>query len=581
MGEAIAAEARAKGHNVLLAPTINLLRHPRWGRAQETYGEDPVHVGTMGAGFIRGAQRHAVASAKHLGLNSIEDTRMRVNVTVDERTLREVYLPHFKRAVDAGVGSVMCAYNKVNGAYSCQNRHLLHDILKGEWGFDGFVESDWISATRGTVAAALAGLDIEMPFVRFYGRLLLDAVNNGMVPIVLIDDAVRRILRAKFRFGIFDGRPPLDSRTVESPAHTALARAVARKAIVLLKNDSDTLPLPRASTRRLAVVGALANTGNLGDAGSSDVEPSYTITPLAGIQMHAGAVEVIDLSRNVLTTDDLEQIATADAAVVVAGLTAADEGEGQQTGGRGGDRKTLDLPADQQQLILAVASRNPRTIVVLEGGSAIIVESFVDQIAALLMAWYPGMEGGAAIAEVLFGDVNPSGKLDVTVPRSADQLPPFVNDQTEVAYGYYHGYRHVDKRGMEPRYPFGFGLSYTAFAFRNLRLAAGAIAPNGQVRASVEVQNTGSVAGDEVVQLYVGSEGSRVDRPVRELKAFQRIALAPGETKTVTLAFPAVDLAYWDVAANTFVIEPIDYVVEAGPSSRDLPLRARLSVTDR
>jgi beta-glucosidase len=297
--------------------------------------------------------------------------------------------------------------------------------------------------------------------------------------------------------------------------------------------------------------------------------------------MHAGAVEVIDLSRNVLTTDDLEQIATADAAVVVAGLTAADEGEGQQTGGRGGDRKTLDLPADQQQLILAVASRNPRTIVVLEGGSAIIVESFVDQIAALLMAWYPGMEGGAAIAEVLFGDVNPSGKLDVTVPRSADQLPPFVNDQTEVAYGYYHGYRHVDKRGMEPRYPFGFGLSYTAFAFRNLRLAAGAIAPNGQVRASVEVQNTGSVAGDEVVQLYVGSEGSRVDRPVRELKAFQRIALAPGETKTVTLAFPAVDLAYWDVAANTFVIEPIDYVVEAGPSSRDLPLRARLSVTDR
>jgi beta-glucosidase len=581
VGEAIAAEARAKGHNVLLAPTINLLRHPRWGRAQETYGEDPVHVGTMGAGFIRGAQRHAVASAKHLGLNSIEDTRMRVNVTVDERTLREVYLPHFKRAVDAGVGSVMCAYNKVNGAYSCQNRHLLHDILKGEWGFDGFVESDWISATRGTVAAALAGLDIEMPFVRFYGRLLLDAVNNGMVPIVLIDDAVRRILRAKFRFGIFDGRPPLDSRTVESPAHTALARAVARKAIVLLKNDSDTLPLPRASTRRLAVVGALANTGNLGDAGSSDVQPSYTITPLAGIQMHAGAVEVIDLSRNVLTTDDLEQIATADAAVVVAGLTAADEGEGQQTGGRGGDRKTLDLPADQQQLILAVASRNPRTIVVLEGGSAIIVESFVDQIAALLMAWYPGMEGGAAIAEVLFGDVNPSGKLDVTVPRSADQLPPFVNDQTEVAYGYYHGYRHVDKRGMEPRYPFGFGLSYTAFAFRNLRLAAGAIAPNGQVRASVEVQNTGSVASDEVVQLYVGSEGSRVDRPVRELKAFQRIALAPGETKTVTLAFPAVDLAYWDVAANTFVIEPIDYVVEAGPSSRDLPLRARLSVTDR
>jgi beta-glucosidase len=581
VGEAIGAEARAKGHNVLLAPTINLLRHPRWGRAQETYGEDPVHVGVMGAAFVRGVQQHVIASAKHFALNSIENTRMRVTVTVDERTLREVYLPHFKRAVDAGVGSIMCAYNRVNGDYSCQNSHLLHDILKGDWAFDGFVESDWIFGTHGTVPAALAGLDIEMPYDTFFGQRLLGAVNGGSVPVDVIDEAVRRILRAKFRFGIFDGKPPLDPATVvESPAHTALARAVEREAIVLLKNDGAALPLSRASTHSVAVVGTLADAVNLGDHGSSDAKPSYTITPLAGIQNHAGPVQVINLSRNALSADDLAQITAADAAVVVVGFTAADEGEGQIIAGVG-DRKMLDLPADQQQLILDVASHNPRTIVVLEGSSAIIVEGFVDQVAGILMAWYPGMEGGNAIAEVLFGEVNPSGKLDVTVPRSADQLPPFVNDQNAVEYGYYHGYRYVDKNNFDPRYAFGFGLSYTSFAFRNLRLDASTITPSGQVCASVDVQNTGAVAGGEVVQLYVGYVGSHVDRPVRELKAFQRVRLAPGETKTVSLTFPATDLAFWDVTANAFVVEPIDYVLEIGASSRDLPLQATLSVADQ
>jgi len=582
VGEAVGAEARAKGNNMLLAPTINLLRHPRWGRAQETYGEDPLHVGLMAAGFIHGVQQNVIASAKHFALNSIEDTRMTVNVTVDERTLREVYLPHFKRAVDAGVGSIMCAYDKVNGVNSCQNTHLLRDILDGDWGFDGFVESDWLTATHTTVASALAGLDVEMPIVRFFGQPLIGALNSGAVPVSVIDDAVRRILRAKFRFGIFDGKPPLDPATVvESPAHTALARAVEREGIVLLKNAGNVLPLARATTHRVAVVGTLADTVNLGDTGSSDARGSYTITPLAGIQAHAGPVEVTNLARDTLSADDLNQIAAADAAVVVVGLTAADEGEGQQPGSTVGDRTSLDLSADQQQLVLDVASRNPRTIVVLEGGSAIIVEPFVDQVAAMLMAWYPGMEGGNAIAEVLFGDADPSGKLDVTVPRSADQLPPFIDDQNQVEYDYYHGYRYVDKNNLDPRYPFGFGLSYTSCVLRNLRLAASTVAPNGQVRASVDVQNTGLIAGDEVVQLYVGYKGSRVDRPVRELKAFQRVSLAPGETKTVSLAFAAADLAFWDVTTNTFVVEPISYVVQVGSSSRDLPLQTTFAVADR
>lgn len=576
VGEAIGAEARAKGNNVLLAPTINLLRHPRWGRAQETYGEDPVHVGTMAAAFIRGVQQHVIASAKHFALNSIENARLVVDVTADERTLREVYLPHFKRAVDAGVGSIMCAYNKVNGFYSCENRHLLHDILKGDWGFTGFVVSDWIFATHSAGPSALAGLDVEMPFAHWYAVPLLQAVNGGTVPIEVIDDAVRRILRAKFQFGIFDGKLPLDPKlVVESTAHIALAREVERKAIVLLKNDGATLPLARDTISRVAVVGALADTANLGDHGSSDAQPSYTITPLAGIRTHAGAVEVVDLSRDTLSAEDLDQIGAADAAVVVVGSTSKDEGEAQVTIG---DRRSLDLSADQQQLIRTVTNRNPRTIVVLEGGSAITVEGFADQVGAILMAWYPGMEGGNAIAEVLFGDANPSGKLDVTVPRTADQLPPFVNTERQVTYDYYHGYRYVDKNDLDPRYPFGFGLSYTSFAFSNLTLAANTIAPTAQVRASVDVENTGGVSGDEVVQLYIGYRNSSVDRPVRELKAFQRVSLGSGEIKTVALAFPAANLAYWDVTANAFIVEPIDYIVEVGSSSRDLPLQARFSV---
>jgi len=577
VGRAIGSETRAKGGNVILAPVINLLRHPRWGRAQETYGEDTFHLGTMGAGFIQGAQEHVIANAKHFALNSIEDDRFTVDVHVDERTLREVYLAHFKRAVDAGVGSIMCSYNMVNGSYACENTHLLHDILQGEWGFDGFVESDWVLGTRSTVPSALAGLDIEMPTGHYFAEPLVDAVNGGAVPLPVINDAVKRILRAKFRFGIFDGKPPLDpATTVESPEHTALAREVEEKAIVLLKNDQAALPLVRDQVHRVAVVGVLAATPNLGDTGSSLAVPSYTITPLDGLQSHAGPVEIVDLSHDTLSAADQAQVAAADAAVVVVGLTHVDEGEGLVAAG---DRKTLDLSAGQQQLILDVAKQNPRTIVVLEGSGAILMENWVDQVSAVVMSWYPGMEGGNAIAEVLFGDVDPSGKLPVTFPRSADQLPPFVNDQNDVTYGYYSGYRYLDKNGFDPRYPFGFGLSYTTFSFQNLTLARSTIAPGGTLHATVDVSNTGTQGGDEVVELYVGYQGSRVDRAVRDLKAFQRVSLGPGETRTVALDVAAADLAFWDVDTNAFVVEPITYTVEVGSSSRDLPLGATFSIS--
>ncbi|MEW6271169.1 MAG: glycoside hydrolase family 3 C-terminal domain-containing protein [Thermodesulfobacteriota bacterium] len=575
VGEAIGVETLARGGNVVLAPVVNLLRHPRWGRAQETYGEDSHHLGVMGAAFVEGAQRHVVASVKHYAVNSIENNRFTVSANLSERTLREVYLPHFRKTVEAGVGSVMSAYNRVGGTWCSEHPLLLREILKGEWGFDGFVESDWIFGMHDTAASVRAGLDVEMPCAKVYGERLLAAVESGAVSEADVDDAVRRILRIMLRFGVFDGPLPLDPTIVACAEHAALAREVARKGIVLLKNDGALLPLDRASTRRIAVVGALAGERNLGDRGSSYVSPPYAVTPLAGLEERAHGFTLDVVASDAPSADELARIAQADVAIVVAGLTSQDEGEGQITAG---DRTRLELSDEHERLILDVARTNPRTVVVLEGGSAIVVERWVERVPALLMAWYPGMEGGHAIAEVLLGEVNPSGRLPITFARSEDQLPPWANDHDEVEYGFLHGYRLLDHAGEEPRFPFGFGLSYTSFAYRSLTLEADAIPRDGGLRARVEVANTGAVAGDEVVQLYVGAERSRVERAPRDLRAFARVHLAPGEAATVVLDVPAADLAYWDEDAHAWRLEDVEYTAWAGASSRDLPLRASFRV---
>ncbi len=575
VGEAIGAEARAKQASVLLAPTVNILRHPRWGRAQETYGEDTLHLGQMGAGFVRGAQQHVIASAKHLALNSIEDTRLDLNVTVDERSLREVYLPHFRILVQqAHVGSVMAAYNSVNGQYCAENVHLLHDVLKGDWDFQGFVESDWIFGMHGTATSANAGLDIEMPVPNFYGPPLASAVTAGTVSQAVIDDAVRRVLRAKLCFRLDTDPPVADPATIESPAHLDLALEAEREGIVLLKNAGASLPLDRARMRSVAVLGGLAATVNLGDHGSSDVSPSFAVTPLDGIRSQAPGVSVTDLSASTMSDADRATVASADAAVVVVGLTADDESERVFTVG---DRKSLDLSPAQNELVATVAALNPRTIVVLEGSGAVTMP-WVNDVGAILMAWYPGQEGGRAIADVLFGDVNPSGKLPVTFPVREADLPPFDDHSTQVTYGYFHGYRWVDRLGIAPLFPFGFGLSYTTFRYANLTLERSSFSPAGRLRATVEVTNTGSVAGDEIAQLYVSYPGSRVERAVQDLKAFARVHLEPGETRTVVFGVRAADLAYWDVAAGGWTVEPTTYGVRVGGSSRDLPLEATFTV---
>jgi beta-glucosidase len=576
VGDAIAAEARAKTSNVLLAPTINVLRHPRWGRTQETYGEDTLHVGRMGVGFIRGAQRHLIANAKHYAANSIEDTRFNVDVSVDERSLREVYLPHFRAAADDGdVGSMMTSYNKVNTQYCAENFQLLRDVLKGDWAFTGFVVSDWIFGVHSTAPSANAGLDIEMPGAFYFGPALVTAVNDGDVAMSVIDDAVRRILRTKRCFRLDNDPPPPDPAVVESPAHLALALEVAQKSIVLLKNDAAALPLDRSQVTSIVVVGDLATLANLGDNGSSDVTPSSAVSPLDGIVARAGSVAVTHVAGPPLSAGDQAVVAAADAAVVVAGLTFADEGEGFVAAG---DRDSLDLPGGQDQLIADVAGVNARTIVVLEGSGAVTMP-WLGDVDGLMTAWYPGQQGGYAIADVLFGDVNPSGKLPVTFPVAEADLPPFDNVSLAVTYDYLHGYRWVDDLGIDPLFPFGFGLSYTTFAYSNLTLSRTTLAPDGRLRVTADVTNTGGVAGDEIVQLYVGYQGSGVIRAVRDLEAFARVHLEPGETRTVPLVVRAADLAYYDVGSGTWEVEPLTYDVGVGRSSRDLPLQGTFTIT--
>ncbi len=572
IGEAIATELRAKGGNVILAPVTAILRHPLWGRGQETYGEDSLAIGRMGVGFIRGAQRHAIASVKHFAVNSIENTRLRVNVEIDERTLREIYLPHFKMAVDAQVGTVMAAYNQVNGAHCTENKHLLTDILKNEWGFQGLVESDWL-AMRSAAASALAGLDLEMPTPLFYGPLLKTAIDSGAVPVATIDAAVRRILRTKLCFELDTKPAVVDPTQVESTPHTQLALESARQSIVLLKNEAGILPFDHTRLRSLVVVGAQAATANLGDNGSSAVQPSYAVAALDGIRSRAGQVAVLAIPSDTVSPQDETTIAAADAVVVVVGLTKDEEGEGL-------DRTQLELSSRYEDLISTVTQLNPNTVVVLHGGNAILVEHWINSVRALVMAWYPGQEGGNAIADVLFGVVNPSGKLPVVFARSAEQLPPFDNHTLRVTYGYYHGYRLLDRNEVEPRFPFGFGLSYTRYRYANLRLSPAALSRTGSVQVQADVTNTGQRAGDEVVQLYVGTSGSSVDRPVKDLRGFRKVHLQAGQTKTVTLDLAASDLAFYDVAAKGWEVEPIRYTVYVGSSERDLPLSGSFVINE-
>lgn len=573
IGRAMGKEARARGANLVGAPCVNLLRHPGWGRAQETYGEDPYHVGEMGAALVRGLQEEVMACPKHLACNSIEESRFWVDVRLDEKTLREVYLPHFRRCVEEGAHCVMSAYNKVNGEHCAHNRHLLRDILKGEWGFRGIVISDFVLGTRDTAKALMGGLDVEMPHGFHYGGRLIRAVRRGALPESLVDEAVRRILWVKAEYQSQRGlrRAPAVNAYL---LHRELALEAARKGIVLLKNAGRALPFSPREVRRIAVVGKLAAVPNLGDMGSSRVRPPYTVTPLEGIVgMATSGSEVVYCDGQDL--EEVKRVASwADACVVVTGLTHRQEGEymlplpeGLKVGG---DRENLDLPPPWEEVILTAALANRRTVVVLMGGSAITMERWVREVSAVIMAWYPGMEGGWALAEVLFGTVNPGGKLPFTIPRSASHLPFFRSKVKEISYDYLHGYRLLDARGLPARFPFGHGLSYTEFAIGKARLKAEKWDGSTPTSVEVEVENLGGSPGDEVVQVYVSAPRSRISRPPKVLAAFCRLSLVPGERKSVDLAIDPSPLLHFDHDRGEMVLERTEYKVLVGFSSQSL-----------
>ncbi|MHA2280431.1 MAG: beta-glucosidase [Promethearchaeota archaeon] len=570
IGNAIGIEAKVQGANYFGGVCINLLRHPAWGRAQETYGEDTYHLGTFGAALTKGVQKHIMACAKHYACNSIEDTRFELDVLIDERTLREVYLPHFKKCVDAGVASIMNAYNKVNGKYCGHNPHLLREILKSDWDFKGFVITDFGWGIRNGAVGLSAGVDIEMPFQwRMAPNKMIGYLNEGRITEDQIDEAVLRILRQKIKF-VHEGDSQVYSKEkIACNEHIELALEAARKSIVLLKNKNTLLPLKREDIKQIVIFGKLANTLNIGDYGSSRVYPPYVITPLDGIKNIAGNEITIIHNKG----EDLEKAKklakNSDISIIVVGYSFLDEGEG---GGRekdrGGDRETLRLHEEEEELIIAIASVTENSIVILEGGAPIITEVWRNEVSSILMSWYSGMEGGTALGEIIFGDINPSAKIPAVFPKSENQLPYFDIITKSIKYGYYHGYKLMDKEGYEPAFPFGFGLSYTEYTYNNLRIDKNSIRTDGKIQVSVDITNTGSMRGEEIVQMYVGYKNSSVDRPVKDLKGFGKISLIPGETKTINLELSGKDLAYYNVEEKKWVVEKIDYIICVGSSSR-------------
>ena len=577
IGHAIGKEVRAFGGNLFAGVCVNLPYHPGWGRSQETYGEESFAIGQMGAALTRGVQDEGVmACVKHFAFNQMENARFKVSVTCDQRTEKEVFLPHFKDCIDAGAVSVMSAYNRYNGTMCGHHDYLLNEVLKKEWGFDGFVMSDFFYGVKDTVAGANGGQDIEMPVTHFFGDWLIRAVRDGFVPEARIDDAALRILRTILAFD--DNHKEYDESVLACPEHVALARRAAEESITLIKNDG-VLPLNKKEIHKLALIGKLAKAPNIGDYGSSRVRPPYVVTIEEGLKREHP--EAVILSCDGSDSAEVRHLAAeADAAVFVLGYDHDDEGEfvtansGENyLGATGGDRKNgLGLHDCDVELLRTAGHVNPNTAVALIGGNSILMKEWYDIVPSILMAYYPGMEGGTAVAEILFGTVNPSGKLPFVIPECESDLPPIDWEATDQYYEYYHGYARLDKKGVTPLVPYGFGLSYTSFAFSGLSVKR----DESGLTASVTVTNTGEREGDEIVQLYVGYPDSAVDRPLRQLRGFERVSLRSGESKLVTIACPAEKLKYYEPTTREWILENGPICVSVGSSEAEQDL---ISVT--
>ncbi len=571
IGAAVGKEARSKGVHIMLAPAVNIHRAPMCGRNFEYLGEDPYLAGQMAASYVKGVQgQGVVTTVKHFALNNQEYDRHHISSDTDERTLQEIYLPAFKAAVDAGVGAVMTSYNLVNGAHASEHPHLIQDILKGQWKFDGLVMSDWESTYDG-VRAANAGLDLEMPSGKFMNRQnLLPALKAGAINERTIDDKIRRLLRVMFRFGFFDRPQENPSLPKYSADSRLIALTAAREGIVLLKNEGNLLPLDRSKVKSILVIGPNAHPAVTGGGGSSRVHPFRSVSALEGLTQIAGS-SVKVFYENGLNPASLAFAAKTDAAVVVVGFKPSTETEGSD--------RPFALAPEEERLIGEVGKLNPHTVVVINAGGNVSMANWIDSAAALLHSWYLGQEGGTALAEVIFGDVNPSGKLPVSFEKRWEDSSSYRSyypqrNEKRVAYteGIFMGYRHFDKSQISPMFPFGFGLSYTRFAYSNLKLSSPRIHSGEKLRVRFEIANTGKCAGAEAAQLYLRDVKPREARPLKELKGFAKVFLEPGQSKTVEIELGPEAFSYFHPKQNAWLADPGTFEVLIGSSSRDVLL---------
>jgi beta-glucosidase len=576
-GRVIGSEQAAKGTTVDLGPTINIVRDPRWGRAFESIGEDPYLNGTMGAADIRGVQSAGVmAMVKHFAVYNQETNRNTPadNAAVSTQAMQEIYLPAFKAAVQQGAASsVMCSYSYINGTAACQNPYTLSTVLRQQYGFGGFVTSDW-SGTHSTAASANSGLDMDMPGNdHYFGKALESAVSSGSVSMATLNSMVSHVLTEMFAFGLFD-KPAAGSpaATVTNPTDRADATALAEKGTVLLKNSGNLLPLG-SSDSSIAVIGADASSSpQSAGGGSAGVTSSGTVTPLQGITAAAPSGVTVKYNSGSSDSSAAALAASSRVAIVFAGYPEAE----------GSDRTSIDLGSTEDSLIAAVAAANPRTIVVLNTGSAVTMP-WLSSVAGVLEAWYPGQEDGTAIASILFGNSDPSGHLPVTFPTSLAQAPTNAAAQWPGTGGTVHysegidvGYRCYQANHLTPLFPFGYGLSYTSFSFSNLKI--GSLTAGGAATVSATIANTGSRAGADVAQLYV-QDPLASGQPPEQLDGFQRVYLQPGASERVTFHLTQHKLQYWNSRTNTWATSTGSYGLKVGDSSANLPLSGTLSVS--
>lgn len=627
-GKTLGEEARGRGKDMILAPGINIKRDPRCGRNFEYMSEDPCVVTEMAVPLVKGIQENDVsACVKHFAVNNQETNRMAVDTLVDDRTLREIYLKGFEAVVkDAGCLSVMGGYNKFRGTYCCENKILLGDILRNEWGFEGIAVSDWggVHSTKGT---AESELDLEMSVTPdfdnyFFANPLLEAVKKGEISEELIDKKVKHILKVMFEIKMIgDKKDERKPGAFNTPEHRHAALEVARESVVLLKNEKNVLPLNKKEAKKIAVIGANADIRHSFGGGSAEIKALYEIAPLIGLKMFLGGNTEVKYAKGyyvpgkamnateswqasstetgnddmldypylklskpgqfakeneVLFAEALEIAKDADAVIFVGGLDHNYDIEGA-------DRKDMALPYDQDLIIEKLLDLRPDTVVVLNAGSPVEMP-WLDKANTLVYNYYAGMENGTALAEVLFGEVNPSGKLSESMPYRYEDTVTCKNQEfgrpeyVEYKEGIFYGYRYYEKEGIDVAFPFGFGKSYTTFEYSDLKIsetctnACSTTGCDGSIEVKLTVKNTGSVDGKEVVQIYVGENNPTVERPIKELKGFEKVLVEAGSSKEVSIVIPKKALGYYDVNVKDFVTNSGEYTVYACASSSDVRL---------